>query len=134
MFSSLCRIVRLIQVRVLRTSSRGPLIVVVLAACTTWKATPLTPEPGAGSSETRTLRVTLLNGDRYTLRHVRITADSVIGEVPSSGVPRSVARSEVKVLETSDASSDKTVGLLFGLGAIVVGIVVLAGLGGNVGY
>lgn len=97
------------------TATRSPLrrtvcvalVLVQLAACTTWRPIP-TPDPQGGATHIAHARVRLRDGSELTLRDVTVSADSVIGYDESSNERRARPVAEVGSIARLEVSAGRS--------------------------
>lgn len=97
-----------------------------LAACTTWRPIPGTPDPQGGATHIAHARVRLRTGTELPLSDVTVGADSVTGYDEDSHERRARAVADVGSIDRLQVSAGRT--------AVVVGssVLVLAALAGVV--
>ena len=100
------------------------LVLSQLAACTTWRPIPGTPDPQGGATHIAHARVRLRNGTELPLSDVTVGADSVTGYDEESRERRARAVADVGSIDRLQVSAGRT--------AVVVGstVLVLAAVAG----
>ena len=95
-------------------------VLVVLAGCTTWRATPLSPREVVEGQEPGEIRITLRSGVQLELSDPVVRNDSIVGNT-RPGIERR-ALADVRSVDVRVASEVRT--LLLFLGAVPVFVVV----------
>ena len=101
----------------------------LLHGCTVWRAEPLLPSTFGAGAQRGLVRVTLPDGNRLSLRNPVILGDSLIGQPADGKDPNgrvAVALADVRMTEVSHIDGNKTVSVVFGVGAMVLLIAALA--------
>jgi hypothetical protein len=105
-----------------------------LAACTTWRAAPVTGPQAVSLSGASAVRITRSDMSVVVLQHPQVQGDSVIGQAGNPPQRVAVATSQIQRLEVRKVSATRTTGLSLGVLAAVtivaVGAALAAVLGG----
>jgi hypothetical protein len=99
-------------------------------ACQAWHTEDVAPQAVLATHQPTQVRVTRTDGEQFVLRHPVLRGDTLEGVWQLGGygtpAPMRIALTDVRQVATRGFSSDRTVVLLIGLGAVVGGAVVLA--------
>ena len=99
-------------------------------ACQAWHREDVAPQAGLATHQPSQLRITRTDGQQFVLQHPVLRGDTLEGmwQLGGYGTPASVriALTDVRQVATRGFSSDRTVVLVIGLGAVVGGAVAVA--------
>jgi len=100
------------------------------AACQGWHTEDVAPQAVLAAQQPTQVRVTRTDGQRFVLQHPVLRGDSLEGAWQLGGygtpTPMRIALTDVRQVATRGFSSDRTVVLFIGLGAVVGGAVIAA--------
>jgi len=100
------------------------------AACQGWHTEDVAPQAVLATQQPTQLRVTRTDGKRFVLQHPVLRGDTLEGAWQLGGygtpAPMRIALTDVRQVATRSFSSDRTVVLFIGLGAVVGGAVIAA--------
>jgi hypothetical protein len=111
--------------------TRPPSVLLLIILCNTgchvWHTEDVTPQLVLGSRSQARIRVTRTDGSRLILNRAAVHGDTLSGFVWRKGAVE-IPLNQVRETATPRMSTGRTVGLLLGIGALVVGtyLVVLA--------
>ena len=98
------------------------------AACQGWHTEDVAPQAVLAAQQPTQVRVTRKDGQRFVLQHPVLRGDSLEGAWQLGGfgtaTPMRIALTDVRQVATRGFSSDRTVVLFIGLGAVVGGAVI----------
>ena len=98
------------------------------AACQGWHTEDIAPQAVLAAQQPTQVRVTRTDGQRFVLQHPVLRGDSLEGAWQLGGygtpTPMRIALTDVRQVATRGFSSDRTVVLFIGLGAVVGGAVI----------
>jgi hypothetical protein len=83
------------------------LLIPLLAACQSWRPTAAAPQTAIANEQPSSVRVTLMNGDVFTLRNPTITSDSIVGTT-DAGVT-AVASRDIRLFQLRRLHLPRTV-------------------------
>jgi hypothetical protein len=99
-------------------------------ACQAWHAEDIAPQAVLATQQPTQLRVTRTDGQQFVLQHPVLRGDTLEGAWQLGGygtpAPVRIALTDVREVATRGFSSDRTVVLVIGLGAVVGGAVAAA--------
>ena len=99
-------------------------------ACQGWHTEDFAPQAVLATQQPTQLRVTRTDGQRFVLQHPVLRGDTLEGAWKLGGygtpTPMRIALTDVRQVATRGFSSDRTVVLFIGLGAVVGGAVIAA--------
>jgi len=100
------------------------------AACQAWHTEDVAPQAVLATHQPSQLRITRTDGQQFVLQHPVLRGDTLEGMWQLGGygtpVPVRIALTDVRQVATRGFSSDRTVVLVIGLGAVVGGAVAVA--------
>lgn len=106
------------------------LVTLPSTACQAWHTEDVAPQAVLATQQPTQLRVTRTNGQQFVLQHPVLRGDTLEGTWQLGGygtaTPMRIALTDVRQVATRGFSSDRTVVLVMGLGALVGGAVVVA--------
>src|SRR2546430_13356940 len=92
------------------------------AACRGWHTEDVAPQAVLAAQQPSQVRVTRTDGQRFVLQHPELRGDSLEGAWQLGGygtaTPMRIALTDVRQVATRGFSSDRTVVLFIGLGAV----------------
>jgi hypothetical protein len=99
-------------------------------ACQAWHTEDVAPQAVLATHQPSQLRITRTNGQQFVLQHPVLRGDTLEGTWQLGGygtpAPVRIALTDVRQVATRGFSSDRTVVLVIGLGAVVGGAVAVA--------
>jgi len=113
-----------------RSCSTLLLVTLQGTACQAWHTEDVTPQAVLATHQPSQLRITRTNGQQFVLQHPVLRGDTLEGTWQLGGygtpAPVRIALTDVRQVATRGFSSDRTVVLVIGLGAVVGGAVAVA--------
>ncbi len=95
------------------------LLMVLLTACHSWRPTTVSPQRLIAEDQPASVRVTLMDGERVTVRDPTVRNDSIVGVTDAVGAlmtrPVGVASRDVRLLEVRRLSVTKNIVLAVSL-------------------
>jgi len=99
-------------------------------ACQAWHTEDVAPQAVLATHQPSQLRITRTDGQQFVLQHPVLRGDTLEGMWQLGGygtpAPVRIALTDVRQVATRGFSSDRTVVLVIGLGAVVGGAVAVA--------
>jgi len=99
-------------------------------ACQAWHTEDVAPQAVLATHQPSQLRITRTDGQEFVLQHPVLRGDTLEGMWQLGGygtpAPVRIALTDVRQVSTRGFSSDRTVVLVIGLGAVVGGAVAVA--------
>ena len=100
------------------------LLMVLLTACHSWRPTTVSPQRLIAEEQPSYVRVTLMDGERVTVRDPTVRKDSIVGATDAGrALTRravGVASRDVRLLEVQRLDVRKSVGLGFFMAPLVI--------------
>jgi hypothetical protein len=113
-----------------RSCSTLLLVTLQGTACQAWHTEDVAPQAVLATHQPSQLRITRTNGQQFVLQHPVLRGDTLEGTWQLGGygtpAPMRIALTDVRQVATRGFSSDRTVVLVIGLGAVVGGAVAVA--------
>ena len=113
-----------------RSCSTLLLVTLQGTACQGWHTEDVAPQAVLATHQPSQLRITRTNGQQFVLQHPVLRGDTLEGTWQLGGygtpAPVRIALTDVRQVATRGFSSDRTVVLVIGLGAVVGGAVAVA--------